>query len=193
MFRSSKPDMQLSVLTTPTVLTFAEVFEKEMKPLYLLAFLLTADHKQAEHCFASTSRALKEQKYIKEWARSWVKRTLIEKAIAIVSQFRSAAGARDLWSAGHNETPGQDQIDPVTKLRPALRRLAVCHDGSGAHSHSDCALLLGCSTNKVAQARTNALRRLPDFVPLLLPRRQGLPDRLKSAREGDRSVVNYLS
>ncbi len=33
---------------------FCAVFEKGIKPLYLLAFLLTANHKDAEQCFVST-------------------------------------------------------------------------------------------------------------------------------------------
>jgi DNA-directed RNA polymerase specialized sigma24 family protein len=156
------------------------VFEKEMKPLYLLAFLLTANHKQAEQCFAATvEEALKEQAVFKEWARSWVKRTLIEKAIEIVSPALNRPGEKlDLWSAWHNETTGQDQIDAVTKLTP-LERFVFVMSILERHSHSDCALLLGRSTNKVTQARTNALRRLPDSVGLLLPRRQELPHRLE--------------
>jgi hypothetical protein len=30
---------------------FCEVFQRDMKPLYLLAFLLTANHKEAERWF----------------------------------------------------------------------------------------------------------------------------------------------
>jgi len=98
-----------------------------MKPLYLLAFLLTANHKQAEQCFASTvEEALKEQAVFKEWARSWVKRTLIEKAIQIVSPVLDRPGEkRDLWSVGQNETLGQDQIDAVAKLAPLERFVFV--------------------------------------------------------------------
>jgi len=33
---------------------FCEIFERELKPLYLLAFLLTANQKRAEQCFATT-------------------------------------------------------------------------------------------------------------------------------------------
>src|SRR6266446_3483017 len=59
---------------------FCAVFEEDMKPLYLLAFLLTANHKEAEQCFASTvEEAFKKQAVFKEWARTWVKRKLIER------------------------------------------------------------------------------------------------------------------
>ncbi len=176
MLRSSKPDTTTFRADYANCADFCEVFEKELKPLYLLAFLLTANHKQAEQCFASTvEEALKEQAVFKEWARSWVKRTLIEKAIQIMSPVLDRPGEkRDLWSAGLNKPPGQDQIDPVTKLAP-LERFVFVMSILERHSHSDCALLLGCSMNKVAEARTTALRRLPGSIGVLPPVRQRLP------------------
>jgi len=33
---------------------YCEVFEKDAKSLYLLAFVLTVNHKESEHCFVST-------------------------------------------------------------------------------------------------------------------------------------------
>jgi len=171
MLRSSKPDIATFRADYANRADFCEVFEKEMKPLYLLAFLLTANHKQAEQCFASTvEEALKEQAVFKEWARSWVKRTLIEKAIQIVSPVLDRPGEkRDLWSVGQNETLGQDQIDAVAKLAP-LERFVFVMSILERHSHSDCALLLGCSMNKVAEAGKNALRRLAEFASVLLSR-----------------------
>ena len=176
MFPLRKPEITALRADYANRADFCSVFEKDMKPLYFLAFLLTANHKEAEQCFTSTVEdAFKEQAVFKGWARSWVERTLIENAIEIVSPVLDRPGEkRDLWSAGHNETLGQDQIDPVTKLAP-LERFVFVMSILECHSHSDCALLLGCSTNKVAQARTRALRLLPDFVGVLSPLRQRLP------------------
>jgi hypothetical protein len=39
---------------------FCNVFVKDMKPLYLLAFLLTANHQDAEQCFATALQAASE-------------------------------------------------------------------------------------------------------------------------------------
>ena len=56
---------------------YCQVFEQDMKCLYLLAFLLTANHKESEQCFVSTvEEAFKEQAVFKDWARSWVKRRM---------------------------------------------------------------------------------------------------------------------
>jgi DNA-directed RNA polymerase specialized sigma24 family protein len=152
---------------------FCEVFQRDMKPLYLLAFLLTANHKQAERCFASTlEEAFKEQAVFKEWARSWVKRSLIENAIEIVSPASARTGKkRDLWNAGPHQTHRERDINAVTKLAP-LQRFVFVMSILECHSNWDCALLLGCNMNRVVQARGKALRRLPDLAAAPFPRHE---------------------
>src|SRR6267143_6308603 len=118
---------------------FCEVFERDMKPLYLLAFLLTADHKEAEQCFESTvEEAFKKQAVFKEWARTWVKRKLIENAIAIVSPVSARTGDKqELWKARSHETDTEGAIDAVTKLAP-LERFVFVMSILERHSNSDC-------------------------------------------------------
>jgi DNA-directed RNA polymerase specialized sigma24 family protein len=156
---------------------FCEVFRNDTKPLYLLAFLLTSNHKQSEQCFVSTvEETFKAQAVFKEWARSWVRRRLIENAIEIVSPASARDGQkRDLWSAGQREPQRGYEIDTVTKLT-AFERFVFVMSILEHYSNWDCALLLGCSTNKVAQARMRALRRLPDRSALF-PRGDELPMR----------------
>ena len=65
---------------------FCELLDRNLKPLYLLAFLLTANHKDAERCFSMTAEeCLGEQAVFKEWAQSWIKRSLIKNVIGVVS------------------------------------------------------------------------------------------------------------
>src|SRR5271165_7152444 len=99
MFRFREPEIEHSLVDYAKHADFCEIFEEDMKRLYLLAFLLTADDKQAEQCFASTvEEAFKEPIVFKEWARSWVNRTLIEKAIAIVAPLLNRPNERpDSW------------------------------------------------------------------------------------------------
>src|SRR5260370_27401574 len=106
---------------------FSAIFEQDMKPLYLLAFLLTANHKEAEECFASTvEEAFKKQAVFKEWARTWVKRKLIENAIAIVSPVSARTGEKQqLWKARSHEIDTEGSIDAVTKLTPFERFVFV--------------------------------------------------------------------
>jgi DNA-directed RNA polymerase specialized sigma24 family protein len=170
MFRFRKPEIAALHADYAMRADFYAVFEKDMKPLYLLAFLLTANHKEAEQCFASTvEEAFTKQAVFKEWARSWVKRSLIKIAIEIVSPSSDRTGGkRDLWRAGSHKTHREGDIDAVTKLAP-VERFVFVMSILERHSNWDCALLLGCSMNKVAQARRRALRRLPDLAAALFP------------------------
>src|SRR6266853_3217792 len=171
MFRFRKPEIADFRADYAMHADFCAVYEKDMKHLYLLAFLLTVNHKEAEQCFALTvEKAFKEPAVFKEWARSWVKRSQIEHAIDIVSPASARTGEkRDLWSAGPHQSHGEGEINAVTKLAP-LERFVFVMSILERHSNWDCALLLGCSMNKVAQARRRALRRLPDLAPALFPR-----------------------
>jgi DNA-directed RNA polymerase specialized sigma24 family protein len=148
---------------------FCEVFEREMKPLYLLAFLLTANHKDAEQCFTATlEQALKEQAVFKEWRRSWVKRSLINNAIQITSSTSGRGpGKRDLWGIEQHGTGGHAEIDAVTRLAPCERFVFVM-SVLERYSAWECSLLLGCSMEKVARVRAQALHELPGrdaFIP----------------------------
>jgi hypothetical protein len=132
---------------------------------------------ESEQCFASTvEEGFKEQAVFKEWARSWVKRRLIENAIEIVSSTSTRNGQkRDLWSAGQRETHREREIDIVTKLDP-FERFVFVMSILERYPNWDCSLLLGCSMNKIAQARMKALRKLPELASLI-PRGDGLPMR----------------
>lgn len=111
--------------------------------------------------FASTvEEAFKEPAVFKEWARSWARRSRIENAIDIVSPTSARTGEkRDSWSTGPHQSHGEGEIDAVTKLVP-LERFVFVMSILDRHSNWDCAVLLGCNPNKVAQARRKALRRL---------------------------------
>ena len=175
VFRSNKPKIANFHADYAKLADFCDVFEKDTKSLYLLAFLLTANHKKSEQCFASTvEEGFKEPAVFKEWARSWVKRRLIENAIEIISPASTRNGQqRDLWSAGQRETHRECEIDKVTKLAP-FERFVFVMSILERYSNWECSLLLGCSMKKVAQARMRALRRLPDLAAHV-PRGDGLP------------------
>jgi hypothetical protein len=154
---------------------FCDVFKNDTKSLYMLAFLLTANHKQSEQCFVSTVEvAFKGQAVFKEWVRPWVRRRLIENAIEIVSPASDRNGQkRDLWSAGQREAPRECEIDIVTKL-DAFERFVFVMSIMERLSKRDCSLLLECRMNEVARARMKALRRIPGLAARL-PRGDGLP------------------
>ena len=175
MFRSTKPKVANFRAEYAKHDDFCGALKDDTEPLYRLAFLLTANHKDSEQCFVSTvEQAFDEQTVFKEWARSWMKRRLIETAIAIVSPASSRNGQnRDFWGAAQHDTQRECEFDAVTKLDP-FERFVFVMSIVERHSNWDCALLLGCSMNRITHARMSALRRLPDLAALV-PRGNGLP------------------
>jgi hypothetical protein len=145
------------------------VFENDTSQLYLLAFLLTAIHTDAERCFVATvDAAFKEHAVFKGWARSWVKRTLIKNAIQIASPLsRRGTGKRDLWNAAQHGTPGDYEIDAVTRLAPPERFIFVM-SVLERYAAWECSVLLRCDMKKVVQTRMRALCELPEADALVL-------------------------
>jgi len=178
MLRSEKTRKQLQLQSQSKIVDFradwasatdfCKIFENDMEHLYLLAFLMTANHENAEQCFTATvNAAFKEQTVFKAWAASWVSRTLIKNAIQIAS-LASARGIekRDTWSLDENGALGDNEIDAVTRLAP-VERFVFVMSILERYSDRECSLLLGCSLDRVAQTRLRALRGLPASDALL--------------------------
>jgi DNA-directed RNA polymerase specialized sigma24 family protein len=167
VFRSNKPKIANFRTDYAKHADFCEVFEQDTRLLYLLAFLLTTNHTESEQCFVLTVEgAFKEQTVFKEWARSWVRRRMIENAIELVSPAAERnSQQRDLWSGGQRETHTECEIDTVTKLDP-FERFVFVMSILERYSNWDCSLLLGCSMNKIAQARMKALHQLPGLAAI---------------------------
>jgi len=168
MFRTEKREIADFQADYETRADFCKVFENEMKSLYLLAFLLTANHQDAEQCFVSTvNGGFEEQAVFKGWSRSWIKRSLIKHAIQIAFPASGRdAKKRDLWSVGQYGVPRDGEIDAVTRLAP-LERFVFVMLNLERYSAWECSLLLRCSMKQVVQARMHALRELPRPEPLL--------------------------
>jgi DNA-directed RNA polymerase specialized sigma24 family protein len=138
-----------------------KTFEREMKPLYLLAFLLMGNHNGAEQCFAATlEEILQGHGVFRDWAMCWIRRTLIRNAIDMVLPGqRAIAETGEPWTAGSQETVAGYRIDAVTQLM-ALERFVFVLSILERYSGRECSILLGCSTAKVIEARMRALRGL---------------------------------
>jgi hypothetical protein len=137
---------------------FCRVFEQEMTSLYTLSFLLTADHALAEECFAnSLADCLSTAPVFKRCALIWSKRSVIKNAIQILGPALKRIG-----------NPATAAVD-ARKYSPFIQvfleldsfaRFAVVMSVLERYSDRECALLLRCTTNEVANARMNAIREL---------------------------------
>ena len=138
---------------------FCQIFHHEMKPFYLLAFLLTADHAKAEECFvAGIADAVEGNAVFREWAYSWSRRAIIKNAVRMLSPLSSQPEpARDLWN--EDDSMAGHTIDAVTRLAP-LERCVFVMSVLERYSDTECATLLSCTRQDVAHARMRALQSL---------------------------------
>ena len=154
----SKPEITMYA----TRRDFCRIFKENMDGLYLLAFLLTADHAMAEKCFVRGLRgSAKSNAVFKEWAESWARRTIIRKAIQMVKPRQS--GNQDISGepirfAGRSagELPEVRAIAGVS----AFERFVFVMSVLERYSDRDTALLLNCSRADVIAARTQAVQQI---------------------------------
>jgi len=154
---------------------FCRIFEKDMNRLYLLAFLLTTDHTQAEKCFV---QGLEDSKHgnlvFKEWAESWARRSVITNAIRMIhprpaigagadSRIAPELGALPVVSieeaAAAVEQTFCKEIAAIIAL-PAFQRFAFVLSVLEGFSNREASLLLDCSTHELVSARTHALQQI---------------------------------
>jgi len=168
MFRPKKTMIADFRADYATRADFCEVLEQDLQSLYLLAFLLTGNHEKAEQCFVMTvEEAQKEQTVFRDWTRYWIKRSLVKNAVRMVSPTSGKSSeTRDLWTLGQHDGSTGDEINAVTQF-PPLERFVFVLSILERYSHWECSVLLACSTRKVAQIQTQALRRLSGaaFLP----------------------------
>jgi DNA-directed RNA polymerase specialized sigma24 family protein len=161
MFRTMKSEIENFRAEYATRADFCEMLENEMASFYLLAFLLTTNHQDAERCFsAMVDEASAEHLVFKECVRSWLKRILIKIAIQVISPAGGrVSDRRDSWGVPQSIEGCNQEIDAITKLFPLERFVFVMSVLEG-YSSWECSTLLGCAAKKVLQVRADSLRAL---------------------------------
>jgi hypothetical protein len=130
-----------------------------MHSLYLLSFLLTASHEKAERCYLeSMEYAVNGNPVLKEWARSWCKRSVIQNAIRLVFSECVQGEFRDVWP----ESSVSSAISNVTRLRE-LERFVFVMSVLARYSDRECAILLNRTVQDIVDARMLALRTIGGF------------------------------
>ena len=163
MSRNSKPHVREFRDNYATCTDFCEVFRRNTTHLYLLAFLLTANHQEAQECFVGAmDNAFAERNVFKGWEESWSKRCLIEHAIgAIIFQPGRREALRDVWFQD-GEIGFRTFLDAVTQLKSAERFVFVMTELEG-YSAKETALLLHRTLESVHNLRIEALQRLAEL------------------------------
>ena len=144
---------------------FRRIFDENMNSLYLLAFLLTADHGWAEQCFVSgLEDAVEGNPVFKEWARSWARRAIILNAVRLIKP-RPDDGSGRLGSALVDsdyktlQAERHVEVSAVLGLEP-FDRIVYVMTVLEHYSDHECSLLLGCARRDVLPAQTRALEEI---------------------------------
>jgi hypothetical protein len=139
---------------------FCQAFVDDANRLFLLAFLLTTNHVDAERCFVLTVyHTFNPNSVFKGWVTSWIRRTLITCAIAIVfGAFERDKRKPDRWCVGQNEI--SSAMDAITRLAD-LDRFVFVMSILEHYSVHECSLLLSCAAGTVVESRKRALQDLP--------------------------------
>ena len=144
-----------------TVTDFFATFNEEMHSLYLLAFLLTADHDKAEQCLVCAMGECAEWIGVfTDWAHSWSRRAVLKRAIQMMMPVPEHADEVSIVTLKASATSGEDNnpFAAILLLDPFERFVFVMSTLEG-QSDAECAVLLRCSRRDVMMARVLAGKR----------------------------------
>lgn len=149
-----------------TAADFCRIFNDDMKNLYLLSLVLTADPEKAEQCLVSgLEDCAASNQVFKEWARSWARRVVIKNAIRMIAPGPERASqvlnpcAAKTRRASKLSWPETMPIAMSALLElPPFERFAFVMSVLEGCSDQDSGLLLGCTRESLVAARVRALQ-----------------------------------
>jgi hypothetical protein len=146
---------------------FCQIFAQDMKGLYLLSLLLTADCRKAEECFASAFEdSMKSTRVFKEWAQSWSRRTILQNAIRTIEPVpdpkREKATLRTIDNGVETKAESGVALNAVLSLG-TFERFVFVMSILERYSDQDCSILLECSRRDIAFARRQAAEHIASF------------------------------
>jgi hypothetical protein len=162
MFRTKRMSNQ-SLVKYSTAADFVELYNEEMRSLFLLSILLTADAERAEQCFVGAlEECLNGFGVSIEWADLWARRVILKHAIMLVKPVPAVPNCRSRrghhWNSKRN---GDNMVDALLTLA-TFDRFVFVMSLLERQSDQDCSVLLSCNRCDVESARARALRWLAD-------------------------------
>jgi hypothetical protein len=144
----------------PTVTDFLRTFNEEMRSLYLLSFLLTADHDKAEQCLVSAMGECMEGAGVSmDWALSWTRAAVLKHAIQMIKPAPERTDCVSFVTLKRSAAPAADNPFAAILLLDAFERFVFVMSILEEQSDEECAMLLRCSRRDVMMARLLALKR----------------------------------
>jgi hypothetical protein len=144
----------------PTVTDFFRTSNEEMHSLYLLSFLLTADHDKAEQCLVSAIAECAEGVgSFMDCARSWTRGAVLKHAIKMIMPVPEHTDSASLISLKESTLPAENNPFAAILLLDTFERFVFVMSTLEGQSDEECASLLRCSCRDVMIARMLALKR----------------------------------
>ena len=148
---------------------FCFIFRGEMKALYLLAWLITADPANAEKCLVSgLDDCLQAANVLTGHAHSWARRMIAKNAIRILRQRPEMPQAPLQHAVCPRTSRTPPHCDPYLERVMALgefERLVFVLCVLEGYSEADCALLIRCSPQQIGSVRGKALTQIAESSP----------------------------
>jgi hypothetical protein len=190
-YRNTHPIGAITKGECATSEDFRKLFTEDMNSLYLLSFLLTASHEQAERCFvAGLADCVDGNPVFKEWARSWARCIIVRNAIRIIAPHtdpvRLAASAPQSKSEDNiTRMPLQDTpLASILELED-FERFVYVLSVLERYPAQACAVLLDTSIQTIQETRIGVLQHTADFANRERVRQRGRcqPEREWISRE----------
>jgi hypothetical protein len=141
-----------------TVADFLRAFNEEMHSLYLLSFLLTADHDKAEQCLVSAmGECVDGIGFLMEG--EWTRAAVLKHAIQMIEPAPEHVGGVSFVTLKRSATPPGNNPFAAILLLDAFERFVFVMSILEEQSDEECAILLRCSRRDVTMARLLALKR----------------------------------
>ena len=145
---------------------FCKLFKEDMESLYLLSFLLTANHDKAERCFvAALDECVNGFFVFRERAGSWARRVIIRHAVRITAP-RATPTAGIL---GAVDSTSQDTFPAVLSQHSRFAGILALEDferfvfvlsALEGYSLQSCSILTGASRQELVETRCRALQHI---------------------------------
>ena len=144
----------------PTVADFLRTFNEEMHSLYLLSFLLTADHDKAERCLVcAMGERVEGAGLFMDWARSWTRAAVLKHAIQMIKPAPARTDYVSFISLKRPATQAENNPFAPILLLDDFERFVFVMSILEEQSDDECAILLRCARRDVMMARMLAVKR----------------------------------
>jgi hypothetical protein len=141
------------------VADFLRAFNEEMHSLYLLSFLLTADHDKAEQCLISAmGECVEGIGVFMDGACSLTRAAVLKHAIQMIKPAPEHMGHVSFITLKRSATPAENNPFAAILLLDAFERFVFVMSILEEQSDEECAILLRCSRRDVTMARLLALK-----------------------------------